>query len=96
MLERVFLKPHALEDATEELKGDREIVRTAVSQNGYALKHATEQLKGDREIVITAVSQVGLALQHATKELKGDREIVMKAVSPGWSCSLLCHRRAAR
>ena len=41
----------ALQNATEELKGDRNIVMAAVSQNGFAIQHATEELKGDREIV---------------------------------------------
>ena len=50
----------ALEDATEELKGDREIVMAAVSQNGSALERAAEELKGDREIVMTAVSEAWL------------------------------------
>ena len=47
----------ALEFATEELKGDREIVMRAVSQEGLALKYATEELKCDREIVTLAVLQ---------------------------------------
>ena len=67
--------------ATEEMKGDRQIVIKAVSQNGFALKHATEEMKGDREVVMTAVSKNGYALAHATEEMKGDREIVMPAVS---------------
>ena len=63
------------------MKGDRQIVMSAVSQNGFALEHATEEMKGDREGVMTAVSKNGYALQYATEEMKGDREIVMTAVS---------------
>ena len=51
---------HALQHATVELKGDREIVLAAVSKNGLALRYATEELKGDREIVLAAVSEHGL------------------------------------
>ena len=71
----------------KELKGDREIVLAAVSENGCALQYATEELKGDREIVLAAVSEngsdwfYGHALRYATEELKGDREIVLAAVS---------------
>ena len=80
------MQPYELEHAAEELKGDREIVMTAVSKNGMALQFATEELKGDREIVMAAVSQHGMALQFASEELKGDREIVMTAVSQdGWA-----------
>ena len=85
-LERVSLHGMALQDATGELKGDREIVMRAVS-NGHALKFAAEELKGDPEIVMRAVSNNGLALQHAAEELKGDRKIVMAAVSK-YGCAL--------
>ena len=52
MLTAVSEHGHALQYATEELKGDREIVLAAVSKHGYALQCATEELKGDREIVL--------------------------------------------
>ena len=70
----------ALQYASAELKGDREIVIEAVKQNGGALWYASAELKGDREIVIEAVKQNGNSLQCASAELKGDREIVMEAV----------------
>ena len=72
--------PFALEYASAELKGDREIVLEAVKQDGYALVYASAELKGDREIVMAAVKQNGRALQYASAELQGDREIVLEAV----------------
>ena len=48
----------ALEWASADLKGDREIVLKALSQNWRALEWASADLKGDREIVLNAVSQV--------------------------------------
>lgn len=39
-------------------KSDREIVFTAVSQNGRALMLASDCLKHDHAIVLTAVTQV--------------------------------------
>ena len=72
---------YALKYATEEMKGDREIVMAAVSKHGHTLQYATEELKGDREIVMAAVSKHGFALVYATEEMKGEREIVMAAVS---------------
>ena len=81
MLERVSKNGMALQDATEEQKGDREIVMEAVSNYGHALQYATKELKGDHDIVMQAVSTNGFALDLATKDLKGDREIVMRAVS---------------
>ena len=86
MMKAVSEEGCALQHATDELKGDREIVMQAVSQDGHALYYASDELKGDREIVMQAVSQDGHALYYATNELKGDREIVMKAVSQnGWA-----------
>ena len=72
---------NALQFASEELRGDREIEMKAVSQHGYALCWAAEGLRGDREVVMKAVSECGRALEYATDELRGDREVVMKAVS---------------
>ena len=80
MLERVSQNPFALQNAPQELKGDREVVMKAVSMFGSALRHAAEELQGDREIVMQAVSRYGPALRFATEELKGDHEIVRRAV----------------
>ena len=70
----------ALRHASQELKGDREVVLEAVKQNGAALRYASEELKRDREVVLEAVKLNGEALQHASQELKRDREVVLEAV----------------
>ena len=49
----------ALEYATEELKGDHEIVMRAVSQNGLALQYATKDLKEDEEMLQLALGGPG-------------------------------------
>ena len=73
---------YILRDAIEELRGDREVVMTAVRRHGGFLQYATEELRGDREIVMAAVSKYDKnALRYATEELRGDRKIVMAAVS---------------
>jgi len=41
-----------LKNASEELRGDREVVIRAVRQNGYALRYASEELRGDRDVVM--------------------------------------------
>ena len=71
----------ALRNATEELRGDREVVMTAVCRDGRLLEYATEERRSDQEMVMKAVSNNGSSLQFATEELRGHREIVMKAVS---------------
>ena len=75
----------ALQQASEELKGDREVVMEAVKQNGHALQHASEELKRDREVVMEAVKQDGEALGHASEELKRDRGVVLEAVKQNGS-----------
>ena len=47
----------ALQHATEELKGDREIVMTAVSVDGLALRCSTKELKDDEEILQHALER---------------------------------------
>jgi lambda repressor-like predicted transcriptional regulator len=69
-----------LDNASEELKADKEIVMAAVEQNGNALEHASEELKADKEIVMAAVKENGYVLRDASEELKADKEIVMAAV----------------
>ena len=61
--------------ASDELKGDREVVLAAVQQDGYTLGFAPDQLKGDREVVLAAVQQNGNALYYASDELQEDEEM---------------------
>ena len=70
MLAAVIQNGNILEYASDELKGDREIVLAAVSQSKYALYSASVELKGDREIVLAAVSQSKDALQYASDALR--------------------------
>jgi hypothetical protein len=46
-----------LEYATEELRGDREVVLAAVQQNGRALEYASTELQKDPEVMQAAVQQ---------------------------------------
>lgn len=71
----------AVKYASEELRGDREIILKAVRDCGLALEYASEELRGDREIVLEAVKIHGDALVFASDELKGDKQIVMVALS---------------
>eukprot|EP00971_Amphidinium_carterae_P129403 2563086-Amphidinium_carterae.1 len=40
----------ALEFASEDCRGDRDIVLAAVKQSGFALQFAAESCRGDREV----------------------------------------------
>ena len=70
----------ALQFASRELRGDREVALEAVKQNGLALESASEELRSDRAVVLEAVGQNGLALAFASDGLRGDRDVVMEAL----------------
>ena len=75
--------------ASEELRGDREVVLAAVKSNGNQLEYASEALRGDREIVLAAVKFNGDQLEYASEELRGDKEIVLAAVQHSGSYGAL-------
>ena len=92
VLAAVTLYGHALEYASEELRGDKEVLMAAENQTTYALKNAAfkkatqhflddEVIINDRDIILAAVKNFGDALRYASKELRKDREIVLEAVS---------------
>ena len=60
--------------ASAELKGNKEIVKEAVTHYGSALQYASAELRGDQEIVMEAVKQNGRALQYAPAEWLGDKK----------------------
>ena len=64
-MQAVSQNGHALQFATEELKGDRKIVMQAASQNGIAFRFATNELKDDEEI-----------LQHSLEQSRNCRRLV--------------------
>ena len=68
------------QEATEELKCNRQFVIAAVRQNGLALQHVSKAFKKDSEIVFEAASQNVLALQYACQELRNNWEFMFKAV----------------
>ena len=70
----------ALEFASDEMKGNKDVVMAAVGQFGLALQYASVKLKKDGEVVMAAVNNNGLALQYASVKLKKDIEVVMAAV----------------
>eukprot|EP00933_Yihiella_yeosuensis_P011373 TRINITY_DN11862_c4_g1_i1.p1 TRINITY_DN11862_c4_g1~~TRINITY_DN11862_c4_g1_i1.p1 ORF type:complete len:375 (-),score=95.61 TRINITY_DN11862_c4_g1_i1:148-1272(-) len=70
--------------APPHLKADRQIVLTAVRQNGNALEFASKEFCEDKALVLDAVCQCGLALEHASEALQRDKEVVKAAVSCSW------------
>ncbi len=63
-----------------DFRNDKEMVLTAVLQNGLALDYASPTLKKDIDIVLAAVSQNGDALFKADASFRGNKAVVMKAL----------------
>ena len=76
MLEAVKQDGRALEFASEEPRGHRDVVLEAVKQDGRALEFASEEPRGHRDVVLEAVKQNGAALRYAT-----NREVVLEAAA---------------
>lgn len=72
--------PGALEYASEELKGNRDLVLTVVQQCGSALQYAAADMKDDGRIVLAAVQNDGLALKSVSEQMKKNEWVVMAAV----------------
>ena len=76
-----FPKLSLLRHAHEILRGNREVILTAVSQNGMNMQFAHETMKRDREVILAAVTQNGMAVYFAHKTMKSDREVILAAVT---------------
>jgi hypothetical protein len=91
-----------LQDASEALRGDREVVMAAVKENGFALEFASEALRNDKKVVIAAVGYKGTCLRHgralkyASEELRNDIDVVRAALSQSWDAVNYASRQIQR
>ena len=70
----------ALEFASEELQGNREIVTSAVTICSHALRFASVPLRGDKQVVLQAMATSGRALRFASREMQDDHDVIKLAV----------------
>lgn len=84
-----LLGPQAIENASSELRGDREFMLAAAASKAEALRHASDQLRqelsGDKDFMLQVVHEIGAdVFEYAAPSLRGDREFVMQAApTPG-------------
>ncbi len=70
-----------LEEASDDIKADRQFILKAVQKSAFALEHAPDKLKADKEVVLAAVQQNGYVLvQDSSETLRSDKEVVVAAV----------------
>ena len=79
-LRRYRLSPPLPRTASDLVRANRDVVLSAVRQDGTALEFAKFALQSDREVVLAACRQYGKALQFASDAIKADGEIVEVAV----------------
>lgn len=79
-LKLVKLDGMVLEDISEKLQGNNEIVREAIINNPYAARFANEKLLDNKELALIAVNKEGSTLSYFSERLKSDREVVFYAV----------------
>ncbi|CAK9080778.1 DUF4116 domain-containing protein [Durusdinium trenchii] len=66
--------------APEEYTNNREVVMSAIKQDGLALRHASSELQNDWSFVAAAVCRDGEALQFASPELRNDSKMARWAM----------------
>jgi hypothetical protein len=76
-----ILSGWALQDASNRLKDNKEVVIVSVSNDGSALDFASAKLKDDKEVVFAAVTATGRALRFASERLQDEKDIVLAAIS---------------
>ena len=79
-LHRYRLSPPLPRTASDLVRDNRDVVLSAVRQDGTALEFAKFALQSDREVVLAACRQYGKALQFASDAIKADGEIVEVAI----------------
>mmetsp|Transcript_87749 Transcript_87749/g.183430 ORF Transcript_87749/g.183430 Transcript_87749/m.183430 type:complete len:478 (-) Transcript_87749:249-1682(-) len=84
MKEAVKLNWMCLKYATDELKGEREIVMLAVQSGGWALSYASEALQTDREVALAATKQNWQVFKVLARKLRVDAEIAEAAIRQDW------------
>lgn len=50
---------YILQNLTEDMKNEKDVVMKAVSQKGNSLYYASDRLKDDKDVVLKSVSQDG-------------------------------------
>lgn len=62
-------------------KNDKEVVLTAVQQEGSSLRYASPELQNNKEVVLTAVNQNGESIRYASEDLQNDKDIALASVT---------------
>jgi len=67
-----------IENCSDNLKSDKDVVYAAVKQNPFAIIYAANEFKYDKELAMSAVKQNGLALE-CFNNFQNDEDVVFSA-----------------
>lgn len=70
-----------MQNATDELKADKEFVLAAVNADGYTLQWASDSMKADRDVVLAALTNYGGAVKWASDSMKGNKDVLLASVA---------------
>jgi hypothetical protein len=57
-----------LQFASEEMRGDKQVVLAAVIKDGWALQFASEEFRGDKEVVLVAIENDSTAWNNVSNK----------------------------
>jgi hypothetical protein len=70
----------ALEQFSDVIKDDKEVVLTAVKKISWTLEFASDRLKDDKDVVLASIKEYEHGLKFASERLRDDDKIIMKAI----------------
>jgi len=73
--------PEYLQLASDELKGNVDIVKKALFKNGLTFQYISLFLQQNKNLALIAVKNNGLAIQYFSKKLQSDEDIIKAAVN---------------
>ena len=78
--------PRSLQECTEDLCNDRQVVEAAISLDGLELQYASLRLQEEKDLVVAACKKDGRALEFCPpgsvrRELTSDREFMLQVLA---------------
>ena len=76
----------SLQDESDEVRGNTEVMLEAVKQDWRALQYGTNKIKANKNVVLAAVRHDGKALLWANEKFRNDKEVVLAAINQNGNC----------
>ena len=78
--------PRSLQECTEDLRNDRQVVEAAIALDGLELQYATPRLREERDLIVAACQKNGRALEfcppgEVLHELTSDRNFMLSVLT---------------